>query len=136
MSGSSSSGAGAGTPAHDLSSKAELQRLLNSKVVHAEEMRRPLNGWSREYGVLSHSGVRVTLQDGSKHLIHKGKGVGISSQTVVTDAKHMSSKWRPTGVTRDMEGQRTVSDLVRAGGKGYNAATDNCHKAASSMMKK
>lgn len=37
---------------------------------------------------------RVTLDDGSQWLIHKGGGFGLSSQTVVTDARHMSSAWR------------------------------------------
>lgn len=37
---------------------------------------------------------RVTLEDGTKWLVHKGDGYGISSQTVVVDARHMSSKWK------------------------------------------
>lgn len=37
--------------------------------------------------------LRVTLGDGSQWLIHKGGNYGISSQTVVTSARHMSSDW-------------------------------------------
>ncbi|KAL2095049.1 hypothetical protein ACEWY4_009768 [Coilia grayii] len=130
-----STSGGGGMPAHDLTNKGDLQRLLGSKVVNAEVMKRPLDGWKREYGPLSHSGVRVTLQDGSQHLVHKGRGVGLSSQTVVTDARHMSSKWRATGESRNFGGQKTVSDFIRAGGKRYNIATSNCHIATRSMMR-
>ncbi|CAL8354200.1 unnamed protein product [Arctogadus glacialis] len=37
---------------------------------------------------------RVTLEDGSRGLIHKGNGFGHSSQTVVVDVTHMSSDWK------------------------------------------
>jgi hypothetical protein len=37
---------------------------------------------------------RVTLRDGSTWLVHKGDGFGISSQTVVVDARHMSTSWQ------------------------------------------
>lgn len=36
---------------------------------------------------------RVTLRDGSQWLIHKGKNFGISSQTVVVNARHMGNNW-------------------------------------------
>ena len=35
----------------------------------------------------------VTLHDGSKCLVHKGDGYGLTSQTVVVDARHMSAEW-------------------------------------------
>ena len=38
--------------------------------------------------------LRVTLDDGSKWLVHKGSNYGVSSQTVVTSAGHMSSAWK------------------------------------------
>lgn len=37
---------------------------------------------------------RVTLADGSQWLIHKGNNFGISSPTVVVDARHMGKKWK------------------------------------------
>jgi hypothetical protein len=36
----------------------------------------------------------VTLRDRSTWLVHKGDGFGISSQTVVVDARHMSTSWQ------------------------------------------
>uniref|UniRef100_A0A0E9VM68 Uncharacterized protein n=1 Tax=Anguilla anguilla TaxID=7936 RepID=A0A0E9VM68_ANGAN len=57
-------------------------------------MKRPLDGTSVIVGVLSHSGVRVTLADGSQWLVHKGDHFGISSQTVVVAARHMSKDWK------------------------------------------
>lgn len=40
------------------------------------------------------SPFRVTLDDGTKWLVHKGDGYGISSQTVVVAARHMSTNWK------------------------------------------
>lgn len=37
---------------------------------------------------------RVTLADGSQWLVHKGDGFGISTQTVVVAARHMSQDWK------------------------------------------
>ncbi|AWO96207.1 Hypothetical protein SMAX5B_002564 [Scophthalmus maximus] len=89
-----SSGGGDSPPNHsyDLSGSA-LSALLNSPVHDAERMKRPLEGATSWFGPVSHSGVRVTLEDGTKWLVHKGDGFGVSSQTVVTDARHMSSAW-------------------------------------------
>ncbi|KAL6488937.1 hypothetical protein MHYP_G00026780 [Metynnis hypsauchen] len=79
---------------YDLSKMSDLTKLYNSKVYQADRMRRPLEGMSFQAGILSHSGVRVTLEDGTKWLVHKGDGYGISSQTVVVDARHMSTSWK------------------------------------------
>lgn len=76
---------------------------------------------------------RVTLDDGSQWLIHKGGGFGLSSQTVVTDARHMSSAWRPVS-SREFQGSKTVSDFVSAGGPNYNLLSDNCHLGSRRMM--
>ncbi|XP_067366579.1 uncharacterized protein [Channa argus] len=77
---------------YDLSGP-ELTRLYNSPVHQAERMKRPMGDSSSWFGPFSHSGVRVTLADGTQWLVHKGDGYGKSSQTVVTDAQHMSSAW-------------------------------------------
>lgn len=44
---------------------------------------------------------RLTTESGNQYLVHKGSGYGKSSQTVVVDAKHMSSNWkvRANGIT-------------------------------------
>uniref|UniRef100_A0A8C2FJT9 Uncharacterized protein n=1 Tax=Cyprinus carpio TaxID=7962 RepID=A0A8C2FJT9_CYPCA len=81
----------------------------------------------------SHSGVRVTLGDGIKWLVHKGDGYGISSQTVVVADRHMSSNWKIVE-TKDFRGSKTVSDIVKAGGTDYKLLFDNCHDAADRMM--
>ncbi|KAK2902895.1 hypothetical protein Q8A67_007608 [Cirrhinus molitorella] len=123
-----------GSYSYDLSSKSDLNKLYNSKVYLAERFTRPLEGMSFQLGVLSHSGVRVTLEDGSKWLVHKGNNFGISSQTVVVDGRHMSSKWQFKEAA-DFKGSKTVSDFVKAGGTDYHILFDNCHKAAKEMMK-
>ncbi|XP_039475054.1 uncharacterized protein LOC120442524 [Oreochromis aureus] len=127
-----SSGPGYSNYNYDLSGQ-DLTRLYNSPVMTAERMKRPLEGTSFILGPLSHSGVRVTLDDGSQWLIHKGGGFGLSSQTVVTDARHMSSAWRPVS-SREFQGSKTVSDFVSAGGPNYNLFSDNCHLGSRRMM--
>uniref|UniRef100_A0A3B4GFZ3 Uncharacterized protein n=1 Tax=Pundamilia nyererei TaxID=303518 RepID=A0A3B4GFZ3_9CICH len=127
-----SSGPGYSNYNYDLSGQ-DLTRLYNSPVMTAERMKRPLEGTPVILGPLSHSGVRVTLDDGSQWLIHKGGGFGLSSQTVVTDARHMSSAWRPVS-SREFQGSKTVSDFVSAGGPNYNLVSDNCHLGSRRMM--
>uniref|UniRef100_A0A667YIL5 Uncharacterized protein n=1 Tax=Myripristis murdjan TaxID=586833 RepID=A0A667YIL5_9TELE len=117
----------------DISNPADLRRLYNMPVYQADRMKRPLEGMGFQLGPLSHSGVRVTLADGSQWLVHKGGGFGISSQTVVVSARHMSSSWRIVE-TKNFQGQRTVSDFVKAGGTDYSLLFDNCHLGAGRMM--
>lgn len=114
-------------------SGSDLTNLYNSPVYLAERMQRPLDGMDTSLGILSHTGVRVTLRDGSQWLVHKGNNFGISSNTVVTNARHMSSKWR-TLSSRNFHGSRTVSDFVGAGGPNYNLLLDNCHLGSGRMM--
>ncbi|KAK2902894.1 hypothetical protein Q8A67_007607 [Cirrhinus molitorella] len=118
---------------YDLSKMSDLTKLYNSKVYKAERMTRPLEGMSFQLGKLSHSGVRVTLADGTKWLVHKGDGYGISSQTVVVAARHMSNNWKIVEI-KDFRGSKTVSDFVKAGGTDYKLLFDNCHDAAGRMM--
>ncbi|GAA6232392.1 uncharacterized protein LOC108881857 [Lates japonicus] len=122
-----------GTPNHnyDLSGQA-LTDLYNSPVQKAEWMVRPLGNLPGIVGPVSHTGVRVTLPNESKWLIHKGGNYGINSQTVVTDARHMSSAWR-TIMTKDFNGRKRVADFVKTGGATYNLLF-NCHVASMRMM--
>lgn len=132
MSSSASSSKGA-VPPHDMKTKSQLTILYNQPVVFAERLTRPMGSLPVSAGVLSHSGVRVTLEDGSTYLIHKGKNYGIQSETVVVDAKHMSKSWEVTQ-SKPVQG-KTVSDFVKAGGTDYNLFFDNCHMGAGRMMK-
>ncbi|XP_056114427.1 uncharacterized protein LOC130090838 [Rhinichthys klamathensis goyatoka] len=130
----SSWGNGSGNSySYDLSKMSDLRKLYNSKVFKAERMTRPLEGMSFQVGKISHSGVRVTLEDGTKWLVHKGDGYGISTQTVVVDARHMSSNWKIVE-TKNFRGSKTVSAFVKAGGTDYKLLFDNCHDAADRMM--
>uniref|UniRef100_A0A3B5B0V0 Uncharacterized protein n=1 Tax=Stegastes partitus TaxID=144197 RepID=A0A3B5B0V0_9TELE len=108
---------------YDLSGQ-DLTDLYNSPVYQAEWMIRPLE--SPVMRQLSHTGVRVTLADNSQWLIHKGNNYGISSDTVVSSARHMSSNWR-------FNGRKTVSDFVKKGGESYNLLF-NCHVASIRMI--
>ncbi|XP_077072384.1 uncharacterized protein LOC143723604 isoform X2 [Siphateles boraxobius] len=124
---------GGNSYSYDLSKMSDLRKLYNSKVFKAERMTRPLEGMSFQAGKLSHSGVRVTLEDGTKWLVHKGDGYGISTQTVVVAARHMSNNWKIVE-TKDFRGSKTVSAFVKAGGTDYKLLFDNCHDAADRMM--
>ena len=102
----------------------------------------------------------MTLGDGSQWLIHKGGGYGISSDTVVVDARHMSSDWTvslhvnvhvssqdegsdasdllflSSQVVKEgnFQGRKSVTDFVATGGSDYNFLFDNCHRASIRMM--
>ncbi|KAI9520287.1 hypothetical protein NQZ68_020188 [Dissostichus eleginoides] len=128
----SSGEGGSTTHSYDLS-KPSLTQLYNSPVFKAELMKRPLNGFSFTLAPLSHSGVRVTLADGSQWLVHKGEDYGVSSDTVVVDARHMSSAWQ-VFQTCNFHGTKTVADLVSAGGTDYSFFFDNCLMATQRMM--
>ncbi|KAG7469778.1 hypothetical protein MATL_G00132420 [Megalops atlanticus] len=133
VAGGLSSGGGGKTYSYDLSKMSDLTKLYNSRVYEADRMKRPLDGMPFAIGALSHSGVRVTLADGTKWLVHKGKDYGISSQTVVVDARHMSSNWKIIE-TKNFRGTKTVSDFVKAGGTDYSLIFDNCHDGSGRMM--
>uniref|UniRef100_A0A8C9XCU4 Uncharacterized protein n=1 Tax=Sander lucioperca TaxID=283035 RepID=A0A8C9XCU4_SANLU len=111
-----------------------LTRLYNSPVYEAERLKRPKGSSSSAVGPFSHSGVRVTLGDGSKWLIHKGMNYGISSQTVVTRTHYMSSSWTVNLYYTMVWGRKTVGDFVATGGSEYNVLFDNCHWASIRMM--
>uniref|UniRef100_A0A3Q1FMJ7 Uncharacterized protein n=1 Tax=Acanthochromis polyacanthus TaxID=80966 RepID=A0A3Q1FMJ7_9TELE len=102
---------------HDLSGQA-LTDLYNSPVYKAEQVVCPLGSSSAACGPFSHSGVLVTLAHNSQHLIHKGSGYGKSSQTVVTDARHMSSAWqednKPTFKRRFPDVIEASDDFIKA----------------------
>uniref|UniRef100_A0A3B3UFJ5 Uncharacterized protein n=1 Tax=Poecilia latipinna TaxID=48699 RepID=A0A3B3UFJ5_9TELE len=121
---------------YDLSGSA-LTDLYNKRVHLAEAMRRPLGNLPVTIGIISHCGVRsVKLKSmETLWLIHKGGGYGVSSQTVVTDAQHMSSNWRVSSKhTKHLRGTKTVSDLVGAGGPNYRLIGDNCHNACGNII--
>lgn len=113
-----------------------LSQIYNSNVIKAERWKRPFassapRSWFQY--VVSHSGVVVTLKNGSKYLVHKGNEYGIASQTVVVSANYMSSAWSLVSQCNLMR-YRTVGDYVRAGGATYSIFFDNCNHASTRMM--
>jgi len=87
---------GGGSHAFDIGTKSGLTSLYNERVVSAEKVTRPLDSFGGKSGI-PHAGVRVTTESGNQYLVHKGSNFGKSSQTVVVDAKHMSSQWTGHG---------------------------------------
>ena len=157
-SGHSSSGGSSSFP-HDIKTQSGLTSLYNSRVVSSQVVERPLassGGSGGSFGSVrvgvanaagvktsmsgksncaTHSGVVVTTSDNKQYLVHKGSGYGKTSQTVVTDAKHMSSNWKPVGQSKNVAGKATVSDYVKAGGSSYALKGGNCHDATTNMKK-
>ncbi|KAK6491236.1 hypothetical protein HHUSO_G6000 [Huso huso] len=130
---SGKSGEGGESFPHDLKSQADIKALYKLRVFRAERLERPLTNLSAAAGPISHTGVRVTLEDKSQWLIHKGSGFGLSSETVVVKAEHISDKWKVIG-SKDFGGTKTVSDFVKAGGTDYSVLFDNCHDGSKRMM--
>ncbi|KAK3105128.1 hypothetical protein FSP39_017785 [Pinctada imbricata] len=96
----------------------------------------PLRGYLSLSGK-THNGVVATTKDGGRWLIHKGPGNGKSSDTVVTNARHMSSQWKPAGAKSARPGT-TIGGLVKAGlaNKRWNPWDAKCWDATDGMMKK
>ncbi|KAF1388537.1 hypothetical protein PFLUV_G00091290 [Perca fluviatilis] len=111
----------------------EFDLDYDSPVVRADRVVRPVRSLRSAYGPISHSGVRVTLEDGSQWLIHKGNINGADPQMLVTSADNMSSKWK-TMETREFNRRKSVADFVRAGGDTYDVRRANCHHATDAMM--
>ncbi|KAK2173237.1 hypothetical protein NP493_891g00029 [Ridgeia piscesae] len=110
---------------HDITTQRELTALFNMRVVKATRCERPLQGQKHRFGPVKHSGVVVTLADGRTFLVHK---------TVVTDTKHMDwSKWMCLESKKVHRSK--VTDYVKAGGSVFHTLWDNCHGAASRMMR-
>ena len=85
---------------HDVATKSELTAIYNQPVVEMQHWQRPLEGWPEcstkislgENHTVAHSGMMITTATGDKYLVHKGGNFGISSQTVLVNADHMSDK--------------------------------------------
>lgn len=75
----------------------------------------------------------MTTSSGDRWLVHKGSGYGESSETVVTNAKHMSEDWKSGGSQSLKPGTR-VADYVKAGGRHYSLLSDNCHHGSKRMI--
>ncbi|XP_076076430.1 uncharacterized protein LOC143047277 [Mytilus galloprovincialis] len=136
----SKSGGGSGSNGkrhpHDMNKKG-LTKLYNSEVTKVESYSRPLTGLLGKIGV-PHTGVVATTKDGGKFLVHKGADYGKSSDTVVVDAKHMSSKWTKTG-EKPVAAGKTISDVMNDGyvNKRYGFGKDQkiCWDASKNIMK-
>ncbi|XP_078027410.1 uncharacterized protein LOC144464452 [Epinephelus lanceolatus] len=115
-----------------LDPESEESGVHDFPVTRAEKVMRPIRSLRFAYGPISHSGVKVTLEDGSQWLIHK-RDTGTDSQMVVTSAENMSSKWKSVE-TKEFNGRKTVGDFVKAGGDAYDVRRANCHHATDAMM--
>jgi len=80
--------------------------------------------------------VLLETASGQSYLAHKGDKFGTEKggQTVVVDAKHMSSAWKPAGSSVQVQGVK-VSDFPGVMGPGYNLFSgDHCQTASAKAM--
>lgn len=124
----------------DSKNQKELTRLYNSNVTKAEYVTRPLGSMDYKGGknvpLAHHAGVRLTLDDGSKYLVHKGPNYGKSSDTVVTPASNMKQSNWTTKKSADVSG-KTVNDFMKHAlpDKKYSVLKGNhCQSAAKSAF--
>ncbi|XP_076071375.1 uncharacterized protein LOC143042799 [Mytilus galloprovincialis] len=137
----------------DCSDYTCLRTLFNARVTKAEYYTRPLSsssssssGWwpfssrrkKRHNYHLHHAGVVVTIdryvEGKNKWLIHKGEDYGDASDTVITDADYMSSRWTNTK-TMYPSCRYTVNSCMRAARNDfvYSVYGPNCQTAANGI---
>eukprot|EP01118_Nematostelium_gracile_P002443 TRINITY_DN12662_c0_g1_i1.p1 TRINITY_DN12662_c0_g1~~TRINITY_DN12662_c0_g1_i1.p1 ORF type:complete len:137 (+),score=29.14 TRINITY_DN12662_c0_g1_i1:40-411(+) len=106
-----------------------MNNLFNSPVVDAQPMQRDmLSSDHKTIPLGSHSGTQVTLEDGSKHFIHKGPDFTPSNPTAITDAP-LSKNWKPVGESYNPG--TTVGGMMDHGP--YNALSSNCNHATANQ---
>ncbi|EDO47064.1 predicted protein, partial [Nematostella vectensis] len=120
-------------PPHSAKSQAELTDIYNEEVAKVTRYERPLQGFDKKIGPLKHDGVLVETKSGKTYLVHKGKGFGIASDTVVVEMNKMPPNWDKLDSRNGLPGE-TVSDFVKRGGKNYNLLWDNCQDATKRNM--
>lgn len=79
-------------------------------VIRAEYATRPLEGNIMKHMPANHHGVVLHTKDGHKWLLHNTLDSGV----VITDAKHMSSKWSTHNIP--VNGHKTVGEALRSVG--------------------
>ncbi|KAH3695754.1 hypothetical protein DPMN_083212 [Dreissena polymorpha] len=136
--------------AYDCTTQSCLTRLYNSRITRAEYYTRPLAGSSSQSRkkrftcarcTVCHAGIVVTTTSGKRWLIHKGDNYGSSdssSDTVITDADYMNSRWTRVRSTDIAPGRTvTVGEVLARGNPdtGYNLLIDNCLHAADKMWR-
>ncbi|XP_053392316.1 uncharacterized protein LOC128554998 [Mercenaria mercenaria] len=98
----------------DCRNQAQLTQLYNSGVAKAEYVTRPMSSsdGQKRIPVVHHAGVRLTLNNGDKYLLHKGPNYGKSSDTVITPASNMKQSNWTTKESAPVQG-KTVNDFMK-----------------------
>ncbi|XP_031157324.1 uncharacterized protein LOC116051219 [Sander lucioperca] len=112
--------------AFNVESPAEEEEIsiYDAPVFKAERMKRPLEGTGFEIGPISHSGVRVTLANGSQWLVHKQKS---HADTVVASARDMSSN----GKGLVIKGKKYVNNYVNKYGDSFDTVVISAQDMSS-----
>ncbi|XP_062595842.1 uncharacterized protein LOC134257216 [Saccostrea cucullata] len=147
-----------GVSCKELKTRSELNNLYNSKVIKADYVVRPINSFgssssgksSSRSSLLTgmntnfdyyprHAGVVVTVENGDRWLIHKGKEFAKQDapSTVIRDASYMSSKWSQLESKSLKDSGLTLNTFMKNGlvSKPYKVIGANCQTAANGMWK-
>lgn len=89
-----------------------MTSLYNRDVPKAEYVTRDLQGKKNKY--VNHHRIKIEADSGEKYLIHNTPRSG----PVITDAKHMSSKWNVKD-TINIGSTKTVGDIMKHAGSTY-----------------
>ena len=118
----------------------EYFKIRSKKVVQEELWKRPLNGSGKRALQMigfAHEGVVVTLDDGSRYLIHKMEDKDGEAKIVVADAARINRNngWKLEKVRQVVRPNPTLKDYCDTCSKHrYNKFTNNCMHAAKEMM--
>ena len=110
-----------------------MNKLYNKKVVEAVYVERDITD-IKFLNIANHEGIKVTLEDGSKYLVHHGPFFGGKNgiPTVATDASNMKSGWRYVKNYK-VCGEKTLGGLVAAMNKSscpiYFPLANDCQDA-------
>lgn len=84
---------------------------VNEKIISATHVTRPLQGNIKNFIPADHHGIVLHTSNGNKWLLHNTPKSGV----VITDAKHMSSKWA-IHANISVKGHKTVSKALKSAG--------------------
>ncbi|CAH1765206.1 12300_t:CDS:2 [Entrophospora sp. SA101] len=119
---------------YDCSSRQQLVELYRTNVKSADIVKRKIRNGGGSTSIL-HIGLRVTIDDGRKFLIHS---TNASSAQVITDARHMNdNNWKTVEEGLTPKNDTTVGSFMKTARKdgGYNLIKNNCHHTVKKIKK-
>ncbi|CAJ0846790.1 12975_t:CDS:2 [Entrophospora sp. SA101] len=116
---------------YDCSSRQQLVELYRTNVKSADIVKRKIRNGGGSTSIL-HIGLRVTIDDGRKFLIHS---TNASSAQVITDARHMNdNNWKTVEEGLTPKNDTTVGSFMKTARK--DGGDNNGGDSSSSINNK